>query len=179
VLRRNADLQLRCYVDASYLTHQDSKSHTGYTMSFGTIGTFYSKSLKQTAVSTSSMHAEMRALYTLCVDIIFVVNLCRELNRELRLPAIVFVDNKPSIDVTESISSRTKRCKHFLMLISYVRELVCQGMVKLEKVKSDENVADVLTKIVTGGAFRSKAELLCAERFMEYAKFAGHGPELG
>ena len=71
-----APLTLRCYVDASYLTHDDSKSHTGYCLSFGTIGTFYSKSSKQTLVTTSSTHAEMRALYQLILDIIFLIHLC-------------------------------------------------------------------------------------------------------
>lgn len=54
------------------------------------------------------------------------------------MPVIVLVDNKPFVDVTESLSSqssRTKRCKHFLMLISSQQEMVGQ---------SDENLADVL-----------------------------------
>jgi len=33
----NRELTLTCFVDASYLTHRDSKSHTGYTLSFGEI----------------------------------------------------------------------------------------------------------------------------------------------
>jgi hypothetical protein len=63
--------QLKCYVDASsYLIHSDSKSHTGYTLSFGDTGTFFSRSLKQSLVATSSTHAEMKGLYSLVQDII-------------------------------------------------------------------------------------------------------------
>jgi hypothetical protein len=40
----NQELSLKCYVDASYLTHPDSKSHTGYCISFTDVGFFYSKS---------------------------------------------------------------------------------------------------------------------------------------
>ncbi len=58
-------IQLYCEVDASYLIHSDSKGHTGYTMGLHPHGTFYNRSAKQTLVSTSSTHAEMRALYTL------------------------------------------------------------------------------------------------------------------
>ena len=48
-------LRLYCEVDASYLLHPDNKGHTGYTISFyGTIGTFHNRSIKQTAVATSS-----------------------------------------------------------------------------------------------------------------------------
>jgi hypothetical protein len=156
-------LKLRCYVDASYLTHRDSKSHSGYCMSFGQVGTFYSKSGKQTLVATSSTHAEMRALYSLVVDIIYVVFLCSELRRPIELPCVVLEDNQPVIDVTSSMAGRVKRCKHFLMLVNFVKEQVEGGLILLEKVDTKLNVADLLTKIVTGAEFGVKAKLLCGE----------------
>jgi hypothetical protein len=154
------DLQLKCYVDASYLTHEDSKSHTGYCMSFGEVGTFYSKSGKQTLVATSSTHAEMKALYSLTVDLTFVVHLCEELHRPLSLPCIVMQDNQPVIDLLKETSARSKRCKHFLMMINWIREQVQAGLFVLHKVDTTENLADVLTKIITGGEFKTKASLL-------------------
>ena len=60
---RLSHLILTCYVDASYLSHIVSKSQTGYCMSFFDSGSFYSKSSKQTIVTTSSAHTELRALY--------------------------------------------------------------------------------------------------------------------
>jgi hypothetical protein len=151
-------LVLKCYVDASYLTHRDSKSHQGYSMSFGETGTFYSKSGKQTLVATSSTHSEMRALYSLVVEVIYVVNLCRELRREITLPAVIFEDNQPVIDVTQEISSRAKRCKHFLMLVNYVKEQVESGLIAIRKVHTGANIVDILTKIVVGQGFRTAAE---------------------
>jgi hypothetical protein len=70
---KNAPLTLICHVDASYLAHGDAKSHTGYCLSFGKFGSFYSKSSKQKLVATSSTHAEIRALYTLILEIIYIV----------------------------------------------------------------------------------------------------------
>jgi hypothetical protein len=156
----NSPLQLNCYVDASYLTHRDSKSHTGYTLSFGTVGCFYAKSGKQSIVATSTTHAELRALYSLCVDIIYVIHLCNELHRPLTLPCIVMEDNQPVIDVTAQISTRAKRCKHFLMLVSFIREQVENGLIELLKVNSKENIADILTKIITGNEYTLKSQLL-------------------
>ena len=73
-------LRLYCEVDASYLLHWDSKGHTGYTISFnGTNGTFYNRSVKQTAVATSSTHAEARAIFTLAKELNFIIALCQEL----------------------------------------------------------------------------------------------------
>ena len=156
----NAELKLKCYVDASYLTHTDSKSHSGYCLSFGEIGTFYAKSSKQNLVATSSAHAEMRALYQLILEIVYVVNLCEEIGRSISLPAIVMEDNQPVIDITRDFSKRSKKCKHFLMLINYIREQVLNGLIAIRKVKSEENLADILTKIVTGIQYTEKAERL-------------------
>jgi hypothetical protein len=129
-------------------------------MSFGEIGTFYAKSGKQTVVTTSSTHAEMRALYSLTVEIVFMVHLMEELRRPITLPCIVMQDNQPVIDLLEETSARTKRCKHFLMMIHWIKEQVQAGLMQVQKVATKDNLADVLTKIITGGEFVSKAHLL-------------------
>ena len=156
----NRELVLRCYVDASYLTHPDSKSHQGYCLSFGEIGTFYSKSSKQQLVSTSSTHSEIRALQSLVVDIIFIVELCKELGRPIKLPVIVFEDNNAVIALSREMTSRAKRCKHFLMVIAWIREQVEAGLIALQQIPEDKNDADMLTKIITATPFRSKAARL-------------------
>jgi hypothetical protein len=131
-------------------------------MSFGEIGSFYSKSGKQQLVATSSTHSEMRGLYTLVIDIIYVIHLCEELHRPLDLPCVALVDNQPVIDLVAQPSGQTRirRCKHFLMLVDWVREQVCAGYCELIKVPTEENLADVLTKIITGGEYKTKAALL-------------------
>jgi hypothetical protein len=149
----NRPLTLTCYVDASYLTHSDSRSHTGYCLSLGERGSFYSKSSKQTLVATTSTHAEVRALYSLTNEIVFVVTLCEEPQRCISLPAIIMEDNKATIDITSDYSSRTKRCKHFLMLVHYIREHVKAGLIEIRKVDTNDNVADVLTKIKLSASF--------------------------
>jgi hypothetical protein len=129
-------------------------------MSFGEIGTFYVKSKKQTLVATSSTHAEVRALYQLVLDIVFVVNLCDELQRSISLPAVVLEDNQPAIDLSQSLSGRVNKCKHFLMLVNYIREQVANGLIEISKVPTESNVADLLTKALTGSSFLQKANFL-------------------
>jgi len=71
-------LRLYCEVDASYLFHPDSKGHTGDNFSFyGTTGTFHNRSVKQTTVATSSIHAEARAIFTLAKELNFLIALCQ------------------------------------------------------------------------------------------------------
>jgi hypothetical protein len=88
-LQPNRALTLTCYVDASYLTHADSKSHTGFCLSFGEIGTFYSKSSKQTLVTTSSTHAEMRALYTLLIHKLYSKHTRKTIRSDILTKTIV------------------------------------------------------------------------------------------
>jgi LDH2 family malate/lactate/ureidoglycolate dehydrogenase len=66
-------------------------------------------------------------------------------------------DNQPVIDLTEEFSVRSKRCKHFLMLVHYIKEQVSSGLISISKVPTHENIADILTKIVVGEEFRLKA----------------------
>ena len=156
----NEPLQLICHVDASYLTHEDSKSHTGYTLSFGTVGTFFSKSSKQSLVATSSTHAEARALYTLLQDIIYIISICDELSIKLHLPVQVYEDNYPVIQLTNNLAPKAKKCKHFLMLLNYIKEQIDAGIIEVKHIDTDKNIADVLTKLLTGSPFSSKADQL-------------------
>jgi hypothetical protein len=156
----NRELILTCYVDASYLTHPDSKSQTGYCLSFGTIGTFYSRSIKQPLIATSSTHAEMRALYQATIDIIYLINLCEEIHRPIKLPAIVMEDNQPVIDLSAELSGRTKKCKHFLMLVNFIREQVSQGLIDIHKVDTKDNISDLLSKRQEGRLFILQRDIL-------------------
>jgi len=74
------NLYLTAYVDAAYMSHEDASSHTGYCIRLGPStpkSFFMSKSSEQKCIATSSTHAEIRALYELTVNIVFLSNLFR------------------------------------------------------------------------------------------------------
>ena len=151
-------IQLYCEVDASYLIHSDSKGHTGYTMGLHPNGTFYNRSAKQTLVSTSSTHAEMRALYTLVKDILFVIYICSELNIPLLLPAVIMEDNSAVVTISNEESAYLKKCKHFIMVVNYVREQLELGLIQVLKIKGEVNNADLHTKKLRDKSFATKAD---------------------
>jgi len=152
-------LQLYCEVDASYLLHPDSRGHTGYCMGFnGVQGTFYNRSMKQQLVATSSTHAEMRAIFTLVKDIMYIITLCKEIKINLHLPAIIMEDNSAVVTVTTDDSAFAKKCKHFLMLINYVREQVELGIIQVFKINGTLNRADMHTKPLRNGEFSINAD---------------------
>ncbi len=133
-------IQLYCEVDASYLIHFDFKGHTGYTMGLHPNGSFfYNRRTKQTLVSTSSTHTEMRELYTLVKDILFVIYICSELNIPLLLPAVIMEDNSAVVTVSNEESAYLKKCKHFIMVVNYVREQLELGLIQVLKIKDELN----------------------------------------
>jgi hypothetical protein len=138
-------LRLYCEVDASYLLHPDSKGHTGYTISFnGTTGTFYNRSVKQTAVATSSTHAEARAIFTLAKEINFIIALCQELRIPLELPAIMMEDNSAVVTMSNNDTGYAKKCKHFLMVINYVKEQIDLGQIEAHSRHAHEASTDIV-----------------------------------
>ena len=111
-------------------------------------------------MATSSTHAEVKALYQLTVDILFLINLSDEIQRPIALPAVILEDNNPTVQLSSSLSSRIKRSKHFLMLINFIRHQVSMGLIAVHKVASADNIADVLTKALPWRDFAPKAARL-------------------
>jgi hypothetical protein len=86
--------------------------------------------------------------------------MCYELRVELQLPAMVFEDNSAVITVTTEENAYAKKCKHFLMVIIYVREQINLGLIKIEKIAGTKNNADLLTKKLRDGTFLPKRTAL-------------------
>jgi len=108
-----------------------------------------SKSGKQKCIATSSTHAEIRALYELTINIVYLITLFKEIGRPIELPVTVYEDNQSTIDLVMSTTTRIGKSKHYLMLIKYVQEQVDRGLIAVNKVDGTENIADILTKIIS------------------------------
>ena len=123
-------------------------------------GSFYSKSSKQTTVATSSTHAEIKAMYNLIQELQFLHQFCQELHIPLQLPILVYEDNASLIHLAYEDVKHIKRCKHFLMLIHYIKEHVNNGLIRIVKVDSKDNRADLLTKELYASEFQDQAHCL-------------------
>lgn len=153
-------IKLVAYVDAAYMSHTDAGSHTGYCIALCPANSepksyFHSKSQKQKLISTSSTHAEVRALYQLTIQLVFITNLLNEIGRNVELPTTVYEDNKATIDLTTNAIPSNKGSKHFLMLTQFIRQQVKFGLMALKKVDGHSNLANVLTKIICGNEFEA------------------------
>jgi hypothetical protein len=154
--------RLHAWSDAAYLTHKDSKSHTGVCFSLGErTGTFNARSSKQTIVTLSSAEAETYAAVEATKDIVYFRSILKELGFEQLQPTPLYVDNKSLITLAQQFSGNHKRCKHFLARIHYMIEQVNLHVICLEHLRGTEHRGDVLTKPKARPGFeRDRDELL-------------------
>ena len=142
-----AATKLSCYVDASYATHPDSKSHTGYCFSLGdSLAMFYSRTFKQTNVTLSSTEAENADAFEATKEIIWFRELLAELGFPQLEPTLVFADNASMITLAKDFSGNHKRVKHYMTRINFMIEQIQNSIIVIEHVESKYNIADILTK---------------------------------
>ncbi|GKB85258.1 putative RNA-directed DNA polymerase [Tanacetum coccineum] len=103
------------------------------------------KSKKQATISRSSAESEYRCLASTTCELIWIVKILKDLGVEGLLPAHLFCDSTSAISIAGNPVFHEKT-KHFEIDLHLVREKVSDGVVKVVKVASANNVADVFTK---------------------------------
>lgn len=86
-------------------------------------------------------------------------NLLNELNFNIR-SININVDNKATIFISNN-DLVNQKCKHIGIRFHYIRELIKNKEIELKHIKSQENIADGLTKYLNGPSmtiFRNKIQ---------------------
>ena len=139
-------LQVHAYCDASYGSHIDGHSHSGYVISLGNSLSYLSaRSCKQTSASLSSTDAELIASVACIRDIKVITELISELDLVRLEPAVLYQDNQ-SIIVLITKKAKYKRTKHLLSQLLFAREAVDSGSLLVKWVRTEDMHADALTK---------------------------------
>ena len=144
------NLELIGYADASYLTHQDAKSHSGLAYSLGEESTacFFSKSSKQKLVTRSSAEAELYALDQCVCDIEWFRTILKFLGSEQLNPTTIFEDNQSAMALAEG-NTKVRNCsKHLNMRYFYCKQAIKNKEVTLKYINTKFQVADILTKYI-------------------------------
>lgn len=81
------------------------------------------------------------------------MNLLRELDNSTREAVLLLVDNVSSINLAKNPIAH-ERSKHIEMRFHYLRDLVSSGQLCLSYCRSEEQVANLLTKAVTNDVFK-------------------------
>ena len=106
----------------------------------------------------------MRAIFTLLKDILYNLAICDEIKVDIKRPAIIMEDNAAVITIAQQESSYLKKCKHFLMIINFVREQVSLGTIEVKKILGELNMSDIHTKKVRSKGFQTKALEMLGEK---------------
>nr|GEW59868.1 hypothetical protein [Tanacetum cinerariifolium] len=136
-----------CYTDAGYLTDDDDlKSQTGYVFVLNG-GAVDWKSAKQSISATSSTKAEYIVAFDASKEAVWVRKFISRLGVVpiIKEPISMYYDNTEAITIANE-SGITKGARHFRAKVYYLREVIEYGDIKLEKVHTDDKLADPFTK---------------------------------
>eukprot|EP00253_Pinus_taeda_P031508 PITA_31508 len=133
------------YTDSDWAgSVDDRKSTSGYVFHMGS-GAISWASKKQSIVAFSTAEAEYVAATATACQAIWMRRMLRSLGQEQAKTTMIFCDNSSVITLSKN-SVFHKRTKHIDTRFHYIRELVSNGEIALEHCKTQEQVAEILTK---------------------------------
>ena len=151
---------LVAHADASFDTHTDHRSQSGYTFSLGdNNGTIYSKSGKQGLITLSSSESEYVSLFECGTEVLWLRMLLADFGFPQLKPTTVFEDNMSTIKIAHG-SGNHQRIKHIDLRYHYTRELINTQKIRVTYKPTDQMVADILTKALQGAVFEKIRKLL-------------------
>jgi hypothetical protein len=150
---RSSKFKIHAYCDSDFAEHRKDRKSVGAYVIYAQGGPVIWKSKKQPVVAQSSAEAEYIALAECVKDLLWLKMLLWELDVEVELPVVVYIDNAAAKALAENPIDHD-RSKHIDIRYHLIRHHVELGWLKIRKVESARNVADVLTKPVTETVFR-------------------------
>ncbi|GJX91208.1 hypothetical protein Tco_0344534 [Tanacetum coccineum] len=120
----------------------DQKAPAIYTFMGCCLTSWFSK--KQTALAISTTEAEYVSAGKACQQALWMKQAL--IDYGIRLDDIpIMCDNKGAIDLSKNLVQHT-RTKHIEIRHHFLRDNVQKGNISIEKVSSEDNIADILTK---------------------------------
>ena len=160
--KTEGELTLSAWTDASWGEDpDDSRSTNGYVilMQGGPVAW---KSQKQQSVALSSTEAEYVGQTMAATTVMWSRNLLHELQIRGTAPknaTIIYADNQGAIKLAENPIFQ-KRSKHIAVKYHYTRDLIQSGEITLQYKKTQEMIADGLTKPLGPIAFKEFVKCL-------------------
>ncbi len=150
---------LAAYSDSDWAgDRHERRSTQGYVVFFN--GTPISwRSGLQSVIALSSCEAEYVALSEACRELAYLREVAKFLHHPQDDPTPLFGDNQGSLDLVDNPVHHS-RSKHIDVKFHYVRTAQENGLVKVLKVHTDDNRADIFTKTTTTSTFRRHVEAM-------------------
>ena len=149
--------ELGSYSDSTYASDPDRKiSVTGYLILLEGMLLAW-KSRGQKSVTLSSTEAEYVAASETCQEMMAILQIIDFMDIKIKYPMTVKVDNVGAIYLAnnQTVNGRTR---HVNIRYHFVRQLIEDGTVKVEFVRSKENKADAWTKNLDANLFHKHVD---------------------
>ncbi len=151
--RKRNEFCMKVYCDASFSCHADRRSHSGHTIFIDEgSAAIQTKSYKQKVLATSTMEAELIALFEAERNAIFIKQQLTELGIQIGKIKI-YEDNMPTIQSLYSENNMKGNSKFIDRRYFSIRDDIATGDIEIEYIGTNEQIADALTKAVIGGRF--------------------------
>ena len=146
----NHGIQIKCtqfrfhlHCDASWASHHDGSSHTGWILKLGE-SYLASKSSKQRVGSSSSTDAEIISTVDGLKTLKWLDNLTSEIGLSMSI-SYLYQDNLSASKVI-SKTTKTKQLKHLLSKINLAQQYHADKLYEIIQTPTDDMIADSLTK---------------------------------
>ena len=146
-------IRIICVVDADHAGDKlTRRSYTGIIIKLnGAVVFTFSK--RQTTVEAATFGSELIASRIAKEKVQALLYKLRMMGVPVISPSIMVVDNESVVKSVSVPESRLKK-KHLSICYHSVREAVAGGIIAVKWVKSEDNLADICTKIMSGVTFK-------------------------
>jgi hypothetical protein len=142
--RGSGPLLLQCYVDADFANEERRQSTTGFIMLLNSSPIAWTSSIQKT-VATSTTEAEYIALFEATRLVIWLQQLLSELGFPQQSLTAMHEDSQICISFTRDDASHN-RTKHINVKYHFTREKITEGAIYIEDTRTEDQLADLLTK---------------------------------
>lgn len=139
--------ELECWSDADHGGDQDTGRSTTGVVCIYSGGAVSWQSQRQVSVAISTTEAELVAASEAGREVVWLKRLMKDVVGNLMTP-VIRVDNEAAIKIAHNPEYH-KRTKHIKIRHFYIRELVTEGELKIMKVSTEDQLADLFTKPLT------------------------------
>ncbi|CAI7792588.1 unnamed protein product [Closterium sp. NIES-54] len=147
VLGGRSPVVLTGHADASWVDDlATQRSSQGYTFSLGS-GSVSWRSTRSSSVLTSSCEVEIYAGAMAAQELRWLTYLLTDVGEPPRSPPVLYVDNKAMLALCRE-HRLEHRTKHIALRYFLARELQQRGQLRLAYVASQDNTADIFTKVL-------------------------------
>ena len=155
----NSDEILEGWADADWAADTIDRKSTGGTLIrvFGNPVVWTSR--KQNSVARASTYAEFIALADTVTEVFPIKGILESLHVSIGKPVPIYEDNTGAL--TLAIKGKfSKQAKHIEVAYCFVSDYVSKGVIKVYKVDSKDQLADILTKSLGVGDFEGMRSAL-------------------